>query len=113
MPELRTIEAVELLPAVVLGVARTIGSRAVIIKGRTLSVQGLRSPWNSGDVDVWVAPEDFEEFVAEMKARQWYDRDQKVLAPLSGPASAFTVHSVTLQGPGWPIALDVHRCYPG
>lgn len=113
MPELRTIEAVELLPAVVLGVARDLGSRAVIIKGRTLSVQGLRSPRTSGDVDVWVAPEDFESFVAEMKARQWHDRDQKVLAPLTGPSSAFTVHSVTLQGPGWPIALDVHRCYPG
>lgn len=113
MPELRTAEAVELLPAVVLGVAREVGSRALIIKGQGLSIQGLRPPRTSGDVDIWVAPADFEIFVAEMKSRGWYDRDEKVLAPLTGPASVFTVHSVTLNGPGWPIALDVHRCYPG
>lgn len=113
MLELRTLDAVALLPAVALGVARDLGVRALIIKGEGLALQGLRPPRVSGDVDIWVSPSDFERFIEEMKARAWFDRDEKVLAPLTGPASVFTVHSITLQGLDWPIALDVHRCYPG
>ncbi|MFF8187447.1 nucleotidyltransferase family protein [Microbacterium sp. NPDC016588] len=102
-----------LLPGIILRFAESRGVRAVLIKGQTLSDQGLRPARQSGDVDIWVDPEQFDGFRRALAGWGWNDRDEKVLAPLTGPASVFVVHSVTLMNDEWPVSIDLHRCYPG
>lgn len=113
MVQLDPREAILLLPGVVTALSRDAGIRTLIIKGPTLADQGLRRQRQSSDVDALVDPGQFETLTAILTGRGWADRDEKALAPLGGRTSMFTVHSLTLMHPEWPVSIDLHRCYPG
>jgi hypothetical protein len=113
MPDLITTEAVELLPPLIIAVAGETGARALVIKGRALSDQRLRAPRISGDVDVLVDPALFNEVSAALAARGWEDRDGKVLGRVNEHPGTYAMHSLTLLHESWPVAVDLHRFYPG
>lgn len=87
--------------------ARDMGVRAFVIKGPILSKQGIRSPRWSSDVDFWVDPEKFSEFLERLDGLGWRRRPEAL------SWSLFVTHSVTLVNPNWPCDIDVHRTFPG
>lgn len=107
MSDLRLDEADELLAAWVGARAESHGIRVLVIKGRPLADDGLRTARVSSDVDVLVDPARFEEYCAVVLAAGWQE------FPSTYAAAHFTVHSRTLRKPGWPNSLDVHSDFPG
>lgn len=105
--------AVTLLAPLIQTVATSRGVRILCIKGDALALQGLRTQRASGDVDVLVDPDRFEEFSDILRAYGWRDRDRQVLTPLPAAGSVTMPHARTLEHPHWPAHLDLHRYYPG
>ena len=105
--DLRLGEAVELCSAWVDHLARSLGVRALIIKGATLARQGLRAPRVSADVDVLVDPARFDDFRAALVGAGWEER------PLPFISSRVSPHSVTFIRSGWPCDIDLHSHFPG
>lgn len=107
MSDLRLDEADELLAAWVSARAENHGIRVLVIKGRPLADDGLRTARVSSDVDVLVEPARFEEYCALVLAAGWQE------FPSTYAAAHFTVHSRTFRKPGCPNSLDVHSDFPG
>jgi len=99
--------AVTLAGALASRAATRLGARALLIKGQQLASAGLRNPRNSSDVDAWVEPERFEDFIAALVARGWIER------PRWRVSDSMTTHSISLLHPEWPCDIDVHRNFPG
>ncbi|MET3721628.1 nucleotidyltransferase family protein [Arthrobacter sp. UYEF21] len=100
-------EGVLLGHALVSRVADSLGIRAFFIKGPASVLQGLRLPKTSGDVDVFVHPEELELMLQGLRARGWRER------PTGHGTQSHPKHSVTLDHPGWPCCIDVHFRFPG
>lgn len=99
--------AVPLAHALVAAIAERKGIRVLFIKGPLLTVQGLRAPRLSADVDVWVEPARVTDLVNALSALGWRRRAE------SRSWQLFITHSVTLVRDGWPCDIDVHDRFPG
>ncbi|MFT3888057.1 MAG: nucleotidyltransferase family protein [Arachnia sp.] len=104
---LLTTEAVELVCAWTQRLAEAHGLRALIIKGATLHRQELRLPRSSSDVDLLVAPADFEALCDALVQAGWGERDTGFLM------GSVPLHSRTFIAEGWPCDIDVHARFPG
>jgi hypothetical protein len=107
MTHLEHAEGFELLPVLLMGVARDAGIRVLLIKGAATNHHGLRPPKLSNDVDVLVEPAGFDAYVAALGALGW------VRKPLPYPSFWDRPHSETFHHDQWPLELDVHRFFPG
>ncbi len=105
--ELSIPEAVLLGHALMAGIAESLGIRAFFIKGPASLIQGLRLPRTSGDVDVFVAPQDLESMVNALRKRGWRER------PVDPDNRTFQMHSITFDHANWPCCVDVHFRFPG
>lgn len=104
---LTTLGAVELAHAYVQCVVENAGARALLIKGPTLTHQGLRRARTSSDVDVLIEPREFEAVCTALLTFGWHER------PVSLIAEVTSVHSRTFLHDAWPCDIDVHRYFPG
>ena len=105
--ELSVSEGVLLGHALVARVADELGMRAFFIKGPASVLQGLRKPKTSGDVDVFVSPQDLDAMVGALQEKGWRKR------PVDPDSKTFPKHSVTVDHPEWPCCIDVHFRFPG
>lgn len=105
--QLRLADAVPLATALAARVADRVGARVLFIKGPVASLQGLRPPHASLDVDVLVDPAATERFIHGLRALGWHDRPGYRPLPLSGG------HATTLIHDEWPCDYDVHHYWPG
>lgn len=96
-----------LLTAAIPRVAAVDGVRLLVIKGIAATEYNLRRPRASSDVDVMVAPDDYDAFVSTLVERGWVRRAHD---PDTG---TFPLHSVSLFHPNWAADVDVHFRYPG
>lgn len=103
----RQDEAVSLAHALSAYVASANSLRALSIKGFTLEMYGLRSKRVHADADVWVHPDDFDDFVETMHLYGWEARFQRFTPRL------IPNHSITLAHQNWPCDIDVHWFFPG
>lgn len=100
-------DARRLAHGVVAEAARRCDARALVVKGLASDFHGLRTPRESADVDVLVAPEDVVNFVACLKQFGWHERVVlRLMARISEHARTF-VHDE------WPCDIDVHVDFPG
>lgn len=96
----------ELVNSLVARVAKQESIVAIFIKGPAVRLQGLRERRHSGDVDVWVAPQQIEKL-------------ERALAPWGWNAApepwshGLINHSVTLCPGEWGCEIDLHRQFPG
>lgn len=81
--------------------------RVLVIKGPALEAQGLRAPRKSADIDVIVAPDDFERALNALGLAGWSPRSRSQVARL------VSTHSETLIHPFWPVDVDLHSRFPG
>jgi hypothetical protein len=105
--ELSVAEGVLLGHALVARVAAELGVRAFFIKGPAIVLQGLRKPRTSGDVDVFVSPQDLDAMAGALQEKGWRNR------PVDPDSRTFPKHSVTVDHPEWPCCIDVHFRFPG
>lgn len=107
-PILQINEAVGLVTAWADRFAQDLGVRTLVIKGETLERQGLRDHHASVDVDLWVDPSRFDEFVGALGSMGWH-------APIgqSAEPDPDSKHSATVYHEMWPITIDVHHRFPG
>lgn len=103
----RQDEAVSLAHALSAYVASTNGLRVFSIKGFTLEMYRLRSKRVHADADIWVHPDDFDDFVEIMHLYGWEARFQRFTPRL------IPNHSITLTHKDWPCDIDVHWFFPG
>ncbi len=96
-----------LLTAAVARLAAVDGIRLLVIKGVVATEYDLRRPRASSDVDVMVAPDDFEAFVSTLEERGWVKRAH------DPDTDTFPLHSVSVYHPNWAADIDVHFRYPG
>jgi hypothetical protein len=96
-----------LLTAAVARLAALEGTRLLIIKGIAATEYDLRRPRASSDVDVMVAPDDFDAFVSTLEQRGWVKRAH------DPDTDTFPLHSVSVYHPHWAADIDVHFRYPG
>jgi hypothetical protein len=100
-------EAVALCTAWIQSEARARGIRLLVLKGATLTHQGLREPRSSSDVDVLIEPSRFGEFTAEISRAGWLEFADTFAS------DQFVLHSRTFRRDGWPNAVDIHSEWPG
>lgn len=100
-------DAVPLGYVLVHRVAEDIGARALAIKGPVPGSYGLRTGHTSTDVDVLIAPADFQRFVSSLEYLGWTPIDD------GGEGRAFRRHSITLKHDRWPVTIDAHERFPG
>ena len=106
-PSLSQSAGVELGHALAARIASDINARALMIKGPVASMQGLRPPRISADIDVLVEPRSVHKLCAALSARGWH-------APVTREVPrVLDLHSITLVHDEWPCAIDVHRSFPG
>lgn len=105
--ELSVAEGVLLGHALVARVAAGLGIRAFFIKGPASVLQGLRKSKTSGDVDVFVSPQDLDPIVGALQEKGWRKR------PVDPDSRTFPKHSVTVDHPEWPCCIDLHFRFPG
>lgn len=86
---------------------RQAGVRALLIKGPVLAQFALRAPRICADVDVLVAPTDYEVACATLRQAGWHIRSASFITERT------SVHSRTFAHPRWPCDIDVHSSYPG
>ena len=91
-------EANDLLSAWAWTRGRERGIRLLLIKGRTLSNDGLRAARTSADVDALVEPARFEEYCQAITEAGWQE------IPQTFASRAFTLHSRSFHREGWPGA---------
>jgi hypothetical protein len=96
-----------LLTAAVARLAASEGVRLLVIKGLAATEYDLRHPRSSSDVDIMVAPDDFDVFVSALEDRGWTRRAH------DPDTATFPLHSVSLFHPRWAEDVDVHFRYPG
>jgi len=104
---LRLDEADELAAAWVTALAERHGIRALLIKGPSLHLHGLRAARVSADVDVLVEPARYDDLCRAIEESGWIKRDGGMIGELT------TLHSKTYLRNGWPCDLDVHSFFPG
>lgn len=104
---LLTRDAVELACAWAHQLAVSHGLRALVIKGATLHRHSLRHPRSSSDVDLLVAPGDFDAMCTALRSAGWGERDTGFLM------GTVPLHSKTFISDGWPCDIDVHSRFPG
>jgi hypothetical protein len=78
----------------------------VFIKGPALFSQGVRDREHSGDVDVWCAPERWDELADALIPWGW----RRSPDPWRGTP---VPHSITMTPGTWGCEIDVHRRMPG
>lgn len=100
-------EASELLAASVAREASVLDVPAMLIKGPTLAVHGLREPRESVDVDLWVSPAAFSRLIAALEVRGWHAHAEDTSAHVMRPQSVTLIHRA------WPLELDLHDTFPG
>lgn len=96
----------EMVYALLVRVAASLGIDIVFIKGPTLHAQGLREREHSGDVDCWVRPGADVRLAEAMRVWGW----TPVYSAFTGTAVS---HSLTLNPGSWGCAIDVHSRFPG
>ena len=104
---LKLHDAVDLGHAWAAHVASDLGIRVLLIKGPSLQVHGLRRPRVSGDVDLLVDPQRFDDYCDAIESAGWTERPETFVS------ARFTLHSRSFSHEGWPCDLDVHRWFPG
>ncbi|WP_062296268.1 nucleotidyltransferase family protein [Demequina maris] len=100
-------DAVPIAHALAIDVARRAGVRALVVKGPSASLHGLRPERLSADADVLISPDGFEEYLQALGRCGWYERPT---AEGPGPKAS---HSITLIHDGWPCDIDAHVQFPG
>lgn len=96
-----------LLSAVVSRHLELAGVRVLVIKGAPLAMAGLRSPRESGDVDLLVAPAEATDAALALVSAGF-----EVASPVT-VWSRLSSHSTTYVSPHWSLAVDLHYEYPG
>lgn len=104
---LTIVEAVELSTAWLQHLASSLDIKSLVLKGSTLSRQGLRDPHLSSDVDVIVDPIHVGRLIAAVEAAGWSEFDSTFAG------EQFTSHSKTFRREGWPNSIDIHSSWPG
>jgi hypothetical protein len=107
LPALLPLESVPLLTAWVSRLGTDLGIRTLIIKGPLMTTQGLRGEHVSNDVDAWIDPARFDEFVTALEKFGWtqvISEARHTILPL---------HSATMRHTKWACELDVHDRIPG
>lgn len=105
-PELELPPAVPLLGAMAWRLAERSSIRALVIKGAPATAMGVRSDRPSIDVDLWVDPVRFDDYVGILHDRGWRRYAARDLGVGFG-------HAVTMTHPAWPCTVDIHRRFPG
>jgi hypothetical protein len=100
-------EAVVLAHALAHRIAAESGIRALIIKGPLAARSGLRPERDSTDVDIWVDPARFDDYLRALERAGWRPRPDPAIPRI------IALHSLTYLHPGWPCDIDVHHSYPG
>jgi hypothetical protein len=100
-------EALELLPALVVSVAESVGARVLLIKGAVATGHGLRAPRLSDDVDFMVDPARFDDVLVRLAELEWGTPGGEL------PSILDVRHSEAMRHDNWPIELDMHRLFPG
>lgn len=104
---LTIVEAVELSTAWLQHLASSLDIKSLVLKGSTLSRQGLRDPHLSADVDVIVDPDHVGRLIAAVEGAGW----SEFASTFAG--EQFTSHSKTFRREGWPNSVDIHSSWPG
>ena len=104
---LSTSEGVDLANAWVTRLARSVGARALLIKGAALHRLQLRQPRASSDVDILVPPGDFAKVCQALIGAGWQERRVSFLLKAAPNHSRSFIHA------DWPCDIDVHSHYPG
>jgi hypothetical protein len=105
--ELALSEGVALAHALVARVAADHDIRVLFIKGPTATLQGLRVPRASVDVDALVDPAVRDRLAVSLTELGWVDEH-----PYTSP-TVLPMHSLTHRHPSWPCELDLHDRFPG
>jgi len=105
---LATSEARDVLAAVVARVAHDAQLDALLIKGPSLAIHGLRAERAWGDVDVLVRPEQVSRLRRGLTASGWEAFNETPDYPL-----VTLPHAITLIHPRWHTEIDVHTFLPG
>jgi hypothetical protein len=71
------------------------------------TAHGLRTPRESGDLDVLLPRAAVDAVAARLRARGWRPRARDT------DELIFPAHAVTLYRPGWPVDIDLHHRYHG
>lgn len=101
-------EANPLAAALAQRLATGLGLRMLVIKGPSLEAHGLRTGYDSSDIDLLLPDRDAAESLADALARHGWRRRE---VPFG--AGRITSHSVALVHDGWPNDIDVHWEFPG
>lgn len=99
--------AVPLATALVVHRAESLGVRALVIKGISAEVHGLRQPRVSADVDVLVDPAGYDTLLDSLAQLGWRPR------PMYSVSANLDPHSESLIHESWPCDIDLHRRFPG
>lgn len=99
--------AVPLATALVMHRAESVGVRALVIKGISAEVHGLRQPRVSADVDVLVDPAGYDTLLESLAQAGWAPR------PMYAVSANLDPHSESLIHAQWPCDIDLHRRFPG
>ncbi|MDN4475435.1 hypothetical protein QQX09_06160 [Demequina sp. SYSU T00192] len=101
------VEAVPLAHALAIGVARREAVRALVVKGPSASLHGLRPERLSADADVLISPDGFAAYIGALGRCGWHERP---IGDAPGPKAS---HSIALIHDGWPCDIDAHVQFPG
>jgi len=97
----------ELVCALVASIAKRDNFEVIFIKGPSLFKQGIREKRHSGDVDVLVAPDNFERIIDALEEVGW----ERQVAFWDGTGIN---HSTALSAPAnWGCEVDIHEYFPG
>lgn len=97
------LEFVHALVDLVAGLA---GCRVLHIKGPVAAGQLCLAGRQSGDVDVWVSPDDRAALLRTLEEVGWTSLDQ-------ARSTKLIEHATVLTHPGWGCAIDLHHRFPG
>lgn len=92
--------------------AEQAGIRALLIKGEIANLLELRPPRGSIDADLWVSPDEFEDFRSFLDQHGW-SHHEVVDPTIDFGERLSTPHSMTHRHPAWPAEVDVHNRFPG
>jgi hypothetical protein len=101
-------EGVPLVHAMVTRVARDHNIKALLIKGPILEIQGLRTPRQSGDVDVLCEPARLDDLGLALCRLGWERVRNDPLAP-----QVLEPYAVKYCHGRWPCDIDLHHRFPG
>ena len=96
-----------LLAAAVGTVFERAGIDYLVIKGAVADIRGVRREKVSADLDVLVRPADIDRAGAALRGWGWEG------APAMAGTEEVAGHAFTFIHPRWPLAVDLHRRFPG